>query len=74
MAAVTSALMAQAEPPQPFFKLNPPFTDRHSENRSESKDNDNEEDYQDALPQPFKNSLSTISSKKSPLQRMLALA
>jgi hypothetical protein len=66
--------MAPAEPPLPFSKFNPLFTDTDSENRSESKGNDNEEDYQGALPQPFKKSLSTIFSKNSPLQHMLALA
>jgi hypothetical protein len=61
-----------AGPPPPFFKLKPPPTDTDSENGSESEDSDNEEDYQDALPQPFKKSLSTISFKKTPLQHMLA--
>jgi hypothetical protein len=41
-----------------------------SENGSESEDN-NEEDYQDVLPQPFKKSLPSISFKKSPLQHAL---
>jgi hypothetical protein len=65
--------MALAEPLLPFPKLNPLFTDRDSENGSEAKGN-NEEDYQDALPQSFKKLLSTVSSKNSPLQHMLVLA
>jgi hypothetical protein len=71
--SLPSAPMALAELLPPFPKLNPLLTDRDSENGSESKGN-NEEDYQDALPQPFKKSLSTVSSKNSPLQHMLALA
>jgi hypothetical protein len=63
-----------ADFPLPFFKSNPPSTDMDSESKSKSKDSDNEEDYQDALPQPFQKSFSTISCKKSPLQHTLALA
>jgi hypothetical protein len=59
--------MALVEPLPPFSKLNPLLIDMDSENRSESKGSDNEEYYQDALPQPLKKSLSTLSSKKSPL-------
>jgi hypothetical protein len=66
--------MALVEPLPPCSKFNTLLTDTDSENGSESKGNNNEEDYQDALPQPFQKSLSTISSKKSPLQHMLALA
>jgi hypothetical protein len=66
--------MALVELLLPCSKFNPLLTDADSENGSESKGNDNEEDYQDALPQPFQKPLSTLSSKKSPLQHMLVLA
>jgi hypothetical protein len=72
--SLPSAPMALVEPLPPCSKFNTLLTDTDSENGSESKGNNNEEDYQDALPQPFQKSLSTISSKKSPLQHMLALA
>jgi hypothetical protein len=52
--SLPSAPMALAEPPPPFSKFNPLLIDMDSENRSESKGNDNEENYQDALPHPFK--------------------
>jgi hypothetical protein len=60
--------------PQHFFKPNPPSTDTDSESGSESEDSNDEEDYQDALPQPFQKSFSIVSFKKSPLQHTLALA
>jgi hypothetical protein len=42
-----------ADPQLPFFKPNPPPSDMDSKSGSKSEDSDNEEDYQDALPQPF---------------------
>jgi hypothetical protein len=45
-----------------------------SKSGSKSEDSDNEEDYQDALTQPFQKSFSSISSKKNLLQYTLALA